>query len=295
MPVHCSLCPRKCGAERDALTGLGVCGEGLTARVARAAPHMWEEPPVSGERGSGTVFFSGCALRCVYCQNYGLSRGEAGVPVTPEKLREIYFRLIEKGVHNISLVTASHFLPAVLESLREPLPVPVVWNSSGYETVEQVRSLAGKVQVYLPDMKYMDAGLAQKYSAAPDYPEAAKKAILEMFRQVGPFELDGDGIIKKGVIIRHLVLPNALENTRRVIKWVGETFAPGEVLFSLMAQYTPMGRASEFPELNRRLTPEEYERAAGYLEASPIQDGFFQELSSAKEEYTPDFDLTGVL
>lgn len=295
MPFYCTLCPRKCGVQRDALVGHGVCGEGLTARVARAAPHMWEEPPVSGERGSGTVFFSGCNLRCVYCQNYGLSRGEAGVPVTPEKLREIYFRLIEKGVHNISLVTASHFLPAVLESLRYPLPVPVVWNSSGYETVEQIRSLAGKVQVYLPDMKYMDAALAQKYSAAPDYPEVAKRAILEMVREVGPFVLDADGIIQRGVIIRHLVLPNALENTRRVIQWVSETFAPGEVLFSLMAQYTPMGRAAEFPELNRRLTPEEYEIAAGYLEDSPIEDGFFQELSSAKEEYTPEFDLTGVL
>ncbi len=294
MSFYCSLCPRKCNAERTPLAGSGVCGEGLTARVARAAPHMWEEPPVSGRRGSGTVFFSGCALRCVYCQNYGLSRGEAGVAVSPEKLREIYFRLIGLGVHNISLVTASHFLPAVLESLKTPLPVPVVWNSSGYETVEQVRALAGKVQVYLPDMKYMDAGLSRRYSAAPDYPETAKRAILEMFRQTGPYEIDGDGIIRKGVIIRHLVLPGALENTRRVIDWVGGTFAPGEVLFSLMAQYTPMGRAADFPEINRRLTPEEYEAAAGYLEESPIEDGFFQELSSAREEYTPEFDLTGV-
>lgn len=294
MPFYCRLCPRNCGSLRTPETGGGVCGQGLTARVARAAPHMWEEPPISGERGSGAVFFAGCALKCVYCQNYALSRGEMGVPVSPEKLREIYRRLIDRGVHNINLVTAGHFLPAVLESLREPLPVPVVWNSSGYETVEQVRSLEGKVRVYLPDMKYMDSDLAQKYSAAPDYPETAKKAVLEMFRQTGPYVMGEDGLLRSGVMIRHLVLPGALENTRRVIDWVAGTFDAGDVLFSLMSQYTPMGRACDYPELDRRLTEDEYRQALGYMEERGIVDGFYQELDSAGEEYTPDFDLTGV-
>lgn len=294
MAYICDLCPRHCGAERDAETGSGICGEGLTPRVARAAPHMWEEPPVSGERGSGTVFFTGCNLRCVYCQNYGLSRGQTGVPVTPARLREIYFELIQKGVHNINLVTAGHFLDGVLESLREPLPVPVVWNSSGYESVESLRRLEGKVQIYLPDMKYADPALAKKYSAAPDYPETAKEAILEMFRQVGPYRFEGD-LLKSGLILRHLVLPGALENTKRVIDWVSETFAPGDILFSLMSQYTPMGRARDYPELSRRLTQEEYREAVAYMERSGIEDGFYQELSSAKEEYTPEFDLTGVV
>ena len=294
MPFYCRLCPRNCGSLRTPETGGGVCGEGLTARVARAAPHMWEEPPISGERGSGAVFFAGCALKCVYCQNYALSRGQMGVPVSPEKLREIYLRLIDRGVHNINLVTAGHFLPAVLESLREPLPVPVVWNSSGYETVEQVRSLAGKVRVYLPDMKYMDSDLAQKYSAAPDYPETAKKAVLEMFRQTGPYVMGEDGLLRSGVMIRHLVLPGALENTRRVIDWVAGTFDAGDVLFSLMSQYTPMGRACDYPELDRRLTEDEYRQALGYMEERGIVDGFYQEMDSAGEEYTPDFDLTGV-
>lgn len=294
MAVFCRLCPRRCGAERDAQSGSGFCGEGLTARVARAAPHMWEEPPISGERGSGTVFFSGCNLQCVYCQNAVISTGGAGKPVSAESLREIYFELIEQGVHNVSLVTASHFLPAVLESLKEPLPVPVVWNSSGYESVLALKALRGKVQIYLPDMKYADPSLAARYSAAPDYPETAKRAILEMARQTGPYVIGEDGVMRSGVIIRHLVLPNALENTRNVIDWVADTFPPGEVLFSLMSQYTPMGRAAEFPEIDRRLTREEYDEAVRYMELRSIGDGFYQELSSAKEEYTPEFDLTGV-
>ncbi len=294
MAFTCDLCPRKCGAVREELTGDGFCGEGLTARVARAAPHMWEEPPISGQRGSGAVFFSGCNLRCVYCQNAVISTGKVGKPVSPERLREIYFELIEKGVHNINLVTGSHFLPAVLASLREPLPVPVVWNSSAYESAEAVRHLQGKAQIYLPDMKYMDAALAEKYSAAPDYPEVAKRAILEMVRQVGPYQMGEDGLLRSGVVIRHLVLPNALENTKAVIDWVAEAFGPGEVLFSLMSQYTPMGRAGAYPEIDRRLTREEYGAAVAYMERSGIEDGFYQELSSAKEEYTPDFDLTGV-
>ncbi|MGM9522001.1 MAG: radical SAM protein [Oscillospiraceae bacterium] len=293
MSFICMECPRRCGALRDDTSGSGFCGEGTDARIARAAPHFWEEPPVSGERGSGTVFFTGCNLRCVYCQNSTISCGGVGKTVTPEKLRDIYLSLIDKGVHNINLVTASHFSDAVIESLEKPLPVPVVWNSSGYESVETLKRLEGKVQVYLPDMKYSSSTTAAKYSRAPDYPETAKRAILEMFRQRGGYVLDGDGLIKSGVIIRHLVLPGNLENTFGVIDWVSESFLPGGVLFSLMSQYTPAGRAAEFPELNRRLSKEEYAAAMEYMERSGIEDGFFQELSSAKEEYTPDFDLTG--
>ena len=289
----CSLCPRKCNIDRASHTG--YCGSGGLPRVARAAPHMWEEPPISGERGSGAVFFSGCSLRCVYCQNYNISVDNYGKTVTPAELRSIYQRLIEQGVHNISLITASHFLDGVLESLSEPLPVPVVWNTGGYESVESLKRLEGKVQIYLPDMKYSLAGPARRYSNAPDYPGIAKAAILEMFRQVGPYELDEDGIMRKGVIIRHLVLPGNLENTFGVIDWVGETFSEGDVLFSLMSQYTPFGRASDFPELSRRLTEEEYAAAVSYMEERGILDGFYQELSSAKEEYTPDFDLTGII
>ena len=288
----CNICPRKCNTDRS--QALGFCGSGELPRVARSAPPMWEEPPISGERGSGAVFFSGCSLRCVYCQNYGISVENFGKTLTPAELRAVYSRLIEKGVHNISLITASHFLEGVLESLSSPLPVPVVWNSGGYESVESLRRLEGKVQIYLPDMKYSLSAPARRYSFAPDYPEIAKSAILEMFRQTGPYELDGDGIMKSGVLI-HLVLPGNLENTFGVIDWVSETFSEGEVLFSLMSQYTPFGRASDFPELSRRLTEAEYDAAVRYMEERGITDGFYQELSSAKEEYTPDFDLTGII
>ena len=289
----CRQCPRSCGAYRSDSSGAGYCGEGLLPRIARAAPHFWEEPPVSGERGSGAVFFSGCALRCVYCQNSAISEGHAGRIVSVQRLRQIYSELIAQGVHNINLVTASHFIGAVAESLKERLPVPVVWNSSGYESVDTLRRLEGKVDVYLPDMKYALAETAARYSAAPDYPETAKAAILEMYRQRGDYVIE-DGLIKNGVIIRHLVLPGNLENTFKVIDWVAGTFVPGQVLFSLMSQYTPAGRSGMFPEIDRRLTPEEYNAAMDYMESAGIEDGFFQELSSAKEEYTPDFDLTGV-
>ncbi|MCF0120523.1 MAG: radical SAM protein, partial [Oscillospiraceae bacterium] len=203
----CSLCPRKCSAERTASAGGGVCGMGLNPVLARAALHEWEEPCVSGERGSGAVFFSGCTLRCAYCQNYSISHGRFGKEITPTRLREIYFELINKGAHNINLVNPTHFADAILESLEGGLPVPVVFNSSGYELPETLCRFEGKVNVWLPDLKYADDLLAAKYSRAPDYFETAKRAIREMFRQTGPYELDGDGMITRGVIIRHLILP----------------------------------------------------------------------------------------
>ncbi|SHH64736.1 putative pyruvate formate lyase activating enzyme [Sporobacter termitidis DSM 10068] len=290
----CNICPRRCGEARGGTSGAGVCGMGRDPVVARAMLHQWEEPCVSGENGSGTVFFSGCALNCVYCQNSDISLKRFGKPVTVARLREIYGELIAQGAHNINLVNPTHFSDCILASLEGGLPVPVVWNSGGYERVETLRRLEGKIQIYLPDMKYALRPPAGQYSSAADYPETARRAILEMFRQTGPYLINDDGLLTCGVIIRHLILPENLENTRRVIDWVSETFKPGDVLFSLMSQYTPCGALDDFPELRRRLTQEEYDEAVGYLEASGIEDGFFQELSSAKEEYIPEFDLRGV-
>lgn len=291
----CNICPRKCNAERLPLAenGEGFCGLGGAPRIARAALHFWEEPPISGENGSGTVFFSGCNLGCIFCQNKKISRGRFGKTVTPERLREIYEELINKGAHNINLVTPTHFADAVLASLEPKLSVPVVYNCGGYESVETLKRFEGKIQIYLPDMKYSDNALAKKYSAAPDYFETAKAAVKEMYRQTGKYDIGDDGIMKKGVIIRHLILPGQLENTKKVIDWVKNEFAPGEVLFSLMSQFTPV-EGCNTDELYRRLTKDEYSEIADYLFESGIEDGFMQELSSAKEEYIPPFDLDGV-
>jgi putative pyruvate formate lyase activating enzyme len=262
--------------------------------VARAAKHMWEEPCISGEGGSGTIFFSGCPLKCIFFQNRKISAGGFGREITPQRLREIFFELAEEGVHNINLVNPTHFAPAILQAMQGGMPLPVVYNTGGYDSVDTLRMFQGKVQIYLPDMKYALSQPAGRYSGAPDYPETAKAAIKEMFRQTGSYEMDESGILRRGVIIRHLILPENLENTYRVIDWVAETFRPGQVLFSLMSQYTPWGDLSSTSEIDRRLTQEEYDSAMEYLGSSGIEDGFFQELSSAKEEYTPDFDLTGV-
>ena len=288
----CTLCPRRCGAERTETEGHGFCGMPAGLRVARAALHLWEEPPLSGTRGSGTVFFSGCTLRCCYCQNREISAGGFGRAVTTGRLREIFEELIAQGAHNINLVTPTHFLPWILPALEPKLPVPVVYNCSGYESVETLRLLEGKVDVYLPDLKYADAALAARLSAAPDYFPAATAAIREMFRQTGPYVME-DGLLKRGVMIRHLVLPGQLDNTRRCIDWVAETFSPGQVLFSLMSQYTPQPGA-EGP-LGRHVTAGEYRSAVDYMKNCGITDGFTQERTAAREEYTPPFDLTGVL
>ena len=288
----CTLCPRRCGAERTETEGHGFCGMPAGLRVARAALHLWEEPPLSGTRGSGTVFFSGCTLRCCYCQNREISAGGFGRAVTTGRLREIFEELIAQGVHNINLVTPTHFLPWLLPALAPKLPVPVVYNCGGYESVETLRLLEGKVDVYLPDLKYADAALAARLSAAPDYFPAATAAIREMFRQTGPYVME-DGLLRRGVMIRHLVLPGQPDNTRCCIDWVAETFSPGQVLFSLMSQYTPQP-GSEGP-LGRHVTAGEYRSAVAYMKNCGITDGFTQERTAAREEYTPPFDLTGVL
>ena len=288
----CTLCPRRCGADRE--TAAGFCRSGTEPRLARAALHLWEEPCISGTRGSGTVFFSGCSLRCVYCQNGKISTGNYGKTVSVRRLREIYSELIAKGAHNINLVNPTHWTEAVIASLEGGLPVPVVYNTGGYDSVETLRRLEGLVDIYLPDMKYADGALAGQLSAAKDYPETVRAAIWEMVRQTGPYELDDDGLLTRGTVIRHLILPGHVENTLRVIDWVADSFPPGTVLFSLMSQYTPCGDLARWPELQRRLTPEEYDLCRAHLDASGIEDGFFQELSSAEEEYIPPFDCSGV-
>lgn len=289
----CRLCPRNCGAERTETDGKGVCGVPAVPVLARAALHRWEEPPISGTRGSGTIFFSGCSLKCAFCQNEQISRERYGKPVTLERLREICGELIARGAHNINFVNPTHYAHVLSELLEQPLGVPVVYNTGGYDKVDTLKMLEGKVDVYLPDLKYVDATPAGRYSRAPDYPEVAKTAILEMFRQTGPCRFDGDGMLQKGVIIRHLVLPGQVEAAKRVMDWVKETFAPGEVLFSLMSQYTPYGHAGDFPEIDRPLRRGEARRAEEYMALLELE-GFSQEQTSASEQFIPPFDLTGV-
>ena len=265
-------------------------------KIARAGLHFWEEPVISGDRGSGTVFFSGCNLRCVFCQNYNISSNGSGKVVTVERLQEIYRELVAQGAHNINLVTPGHYISAIAESLDKKLSVPVIYNTNGYDSVASLRSLEGKIDIYLPDLKYVNNSIAGKYSSAPDYFEIATAAIDEMFRQTGPFEIGDDGVMKKGVIIRHLVLPGELENSINVVKYVEEHFPAGSVLFSLMRQYVPCGVVSEsnYPELNRKLTDFEYETIESVLLNSSIEDGFLQDEESADTAFIPLFDGTGV-
>ncbi len=286
----CNICPRKCNADRSEKTG--VCGVSEKIRIARAAPHFWEEPCISGTGGSGAIFFSGCNMKCVFCQNYEISSGCFGEDITAERLCEIYDELIYLGVHNINLVTASHFVPQITQTLEKPLPVPVVYNTSSYETVETLKMLDGKVQIYLPDMKYISSSLAKDYSLAPDYPEIAKNAIREMFRQTGECVFDDDGIMQKGVIIRHLMLPGETENTLDVIDWVSSEFGD-KVVFSLMSQFTPNENCN-IPRLQKRITEEEYNKALDYIYLCGMENVYVQDFSSAEKEFTPDFDLTGI-
>ena len=290
--MRCEICPRRCNAERTAEKAGGVCRMPAGLVVARAMLHLWEEPVLSGKNGAGCIFFSGCNLGCVFCQNGRISHENFGKVITPAHLREIMEGLVSQGAHCIDLVTPTHFTPWVLEALRKPLPVPVVWNSGGYERVETLRTLEGKVQIYLPDLKYAMERPARELSAAPDYFEVAAAAIDEMVRQVGPYQIGEDGLMKSGVILRHLVLPGQMENTKRVIDYVSTHFPPKAVLFSLMSQYTPQSGATG--ALARRLNEREYRTAVQYMRDCGLTDGFCQELSSAKEEYTPVFDLQGV-
>lgn len=292
---HCTLCPRRCGARRDSGAGKGRCGMGADAVVARAALHFWEEPCISGTHGSGAVFFTGCPLGCVYCQNYSISAEKAvGKRVSPQELSGIFRHLEEQGAHNINLVTPTHFIPAILEalSIRKP-SIPIVYNCGGYETVETLKLLEGIVDIYLPDFKYIDPTLGEALSDAPDYPETAKAAILEMFRQTGPAVSDEAGLLQRGTVVRHLILPGHTKNSVAVLEWLAKNLPEG-VPVSLMAQYIPCGKAAEHPPLDRRITKREYEKVQSRLFELGL-DGYIQERTSAKSEYIPPFDLSGVL
>lgn len=290
-PYICSDCPRQCAAPRGE-TGAGFCRMGADPVIARAAPHFDEEPVISGTRGSGAVFFSGCALRCRFCQNYPISHEGYGKQIGVERLREIYFELIESGVHNINLVNPTHFTRAIAASLEGGLPVPVVWNTGGYERVETLRGLEGKVQVYLPDLKYIETYSARRYSAAADYFDCAGPALKEMLRQTGPVVLDGDGLILRGTVVRHLILPGRAGESMAILDWIAENLSGAWV--SLMAQYLPFGDVRGLDMLDRRLTYEEYDAVVEHLMDLGLEDGFVQELSSSDEKYIPAFDLTGV-
>lgn len=290
--AHCTLCPRRCGVDRTR-GQLGFCKMPGQIHAARAGVHYWEEPVISGSFGSGAVFFSGCTLKCAFCQNYDISQENFGKPLTSAELRAAFERLIDEGVQNINLVTPTHFLPDILPALEPKLPVPVVYNCGGYESVETLRQLEGKIDVYLPDFKYSDNALAKKLSSAPDYFETASAAILEMYRQVGKPVLEDDEM-KRGVLVRHLVLPGCVDNSLGVLDWVAEHFRSGDILFSLMSQYVPMGRAVEMPPFDRRITELEYDSVLSYMMLLGIEDGYTQDFSSAERGYTPSFDLTGL-
>lgn len=290
----CNLCPRKCGAVRTAHSGNGFCKMGELPVVARVAPHYGEEPCISGTKGSGTVFFSGCTMRCVYCQNYEISNEDGGRTITPERLAECYKELEDKGVHNINLVTADHFAHAVVKSLEIYKPrIPIVYNCSGYTSPKTLSMLDGLVDIYLPDFKYADDFLAVKYSSAPNYVNTAVAAIHEMTFQVGLPQFDDDGIMKKGVIVRHLILPAHTKNSLEVLDIVKRRFGD-QVLLSLMCQYIPTGKVSdrEFSRINRKTTRREYDKVKLEMMRLGI-DGFTQELSSADESYVPEWDFEG--
>lgn len=295
--MKCTLCPRMCGADREKTTGF--CGMGSTIRAARASLHHWEEPCISGTAGSGAVFFSGCVMRCVFCQNYDISALRGGADITEERLAEIFLELQEQGALNINLVNPTHFVPQIISALKiareRGLSIPTVYNSGGYERVETLKMLEGYIDIYLPDIKYYDDEAAVRLSSAPHYFDTAMAAVEEMVRQTGAPQLDENGIMRRGTVVRHLVLPNMYRDSVEIIRRVGGRFG-GKILFSLMSQYTPFGRVKtddEFIKMRRRITTFEYRKALDAVIAAGL-DGYMQEKSSAREEYTPEFDLTGI-
>ena len=293
---ECRLCPRNCGVDR--LGGQrGYCRVGAQLLVARAALHMWEEPCISGEEGSGTVFFSGCSLGCKFCQNREISGGKQGKEISVERLADIFLRLQEKGANNINLVTAGHYLPQTAAALgsakTKGLEIPVVYNSSGYEKRESLKWLEGLIDVYLPDFKYMDGELAKKYSNAQDYPEAAKTALQEMVRQTVSAQFDERGRIRRGVIVRHLLLPGHVSDSKKVVEYLYNTYG-NQIYISLMNQYTPMPAMEQDPLLSRKVTAREYGRLVDYALSLGLENGFLQEGETAKESFIPAFDGEGV-
>ncbi len=284
---NCTLCPRQCGVDRT--KGVGFCKMSAQPMLARAMLHFGEEPVISGKNGAGAVFFTGCTMRCKFCQNADISNDCKGKPT--RNLRAIFEKLVDDGAETLDLVTPTHFLPDILPALTPKLPIPVVYNCGGYESVETLRELEGKIDVYMPDLKYADNALALKYSNTKDYFEVATAAISEMYRQTGA-AIVKNGILQKGVLIRHLVLPGYLDHTLRVIEWVADSFPKNAVLFSLMSQYVPMNGVDA--PMNRKITQEEYDGAVSWMEFCGIENGFTQDFSSATTEYLPSFNFDGI-
>ncbi len=294
---HCTLCPRNCGANR--LQGqVGYCGQTAAIFAARAALHMWEEPCLSGSEGSGTVFFSGCPLRCVYCQNHNIALGQTGKEISTERLAEIFLELQQKGANNINLVTPTHFVPQIINALHKAknngLTLPIVYNTSGYEKAETIRLLDGLIDIYLPDLKYFSPTLSARYSNAPDYFELATTALSEMYRQVGePVSDETTGLLKKGMIVRHLVLPGQTTDSKEIIKYLFETYGHN-IFISIMNQYTPVITDTRFPELGRCITSAEYDDVVDFAVSIGVENGFIQEGETFTESFIPTFDCEGI-
>lgn len=298
----CRLCPRSCGVNRYETTGF--CGCKAEVKAARAALHLWEEPCISGIHGSGTVFFSGCTLRCCFCQNYSISSERKGKEIPISRLSDIFLELQKQGAHNINLVTPTQYLPSIIQALDQAkgkLQIPVVYNCGGYENLETIKALKPYVDIWLPDLKYFSSSLSGKYSQASDYFSVASKAIQMMVEETGPLlfeDFTSDKktcqLMKRGTIIRHMVLPGQKEDSMKLLDWIHEVLPRGHFMISLMSQYTPFYKSHEYPELNRRITTYEYEKVVDYALKLGLTDGFIQEKSSAKEEYTPPFDLQGI-
>ncbi|TJX67968.1 radical SAM protein [Soehngenia saccharolytica] len=292
----CTLCPRECHVNR--IEGeIGYCRETSDLRLARASLHMWEEPCISGEEGSGTVFFTGCALRCVYCQNNIIANGSFGKRVVNERLLEIFFELKDKGAQNINLVTPTHFIPQIMMALEiakeKGLDMPIVYNTSGYEKKDSIKYLNGFIDIYLPDFKYYDENLSKKYSNAYNYKDYAMESIGEMVRQVGKPEFNEKGMMTKGVIVRHLVLPGFVEDSKKIIEYLHKTFGD-DIYISIMSQYTPLSHVNAFPEINRKLREDEYNSVVDFAISIGVENGFIQEGESAQESFIPPFNFEGV-
>lgn len=285
-----------CGADRTKIKGF--CGALDKPRVAKVSVHMWEEPCISGTNGSGTVFFSGCPLKCCFCQNYQISSENFGADITTERLSEIFLEQQKRGVHNINLVNPTHFVPWIkeaLENVKDKLYIPIVYNSGGYERVETLKELEGLIDIYIPDLKFVDTNASVKYTLASNYFEYASKAILEMYRQTGKAIFDSDGIMKKGLIIRHLAMPSLKDDSIKILRWIAQALPKDDIMLSLMSQYTPYYKSCEHKEINRRISTYEYNKIIDEMLSLNLTNGYTQQRESAQSDYIPDFDLSGVL
>ncbi len=294
--ASCHLCPRNCGVNREQ-GQIGYCRETAEIMAARAALHMWEEPCISGEKGSGAVFFSGCAMQCVFCQNHNIAAAKAGKRISVERLSEIFLELEKKGAANLNLVTAGHYVPQVVKALKmareQGMSIPVVYNSSGYEKVETLRMLEGYVDVYLPDFKYWYEETGRRYSNAPDYRETAMEALVEMFRQTGEFVFNEEGYLIRGMVVRHLVLPEHIEEAKQIIHYLYRTYGD-RIFISILNQYTPLPQVKDYPELTRKLTEAEYDEVVEDAISIGVENGFIQEGGTAEESFIPEFDCEGI-